>query len=81
MARKAQKTFGIGLLNAGYVAACLLDKYHYKREAIYMTKPVWEPMFEPDYTAISGAGDAIVKINQAVPDYLTDEKLRDLLGF
>ena len=81
VARKAQKTFGIGLLNAGYVAACLLDKYHYKREAIYMTKPVWEPMFEPDYTAISGAGDAIVKINQAVPDYLTDEKLRDLLGF
>ena len=80
VARKAQKTFGIGLLNAGYVAACLRDEYHYQREAIYLTKPVWEPMFEPDYTALAGAGDAILKINQAVPDYLDDEKTRDLLG-
>ena len=28
-ARKAQKTFGTGLLNAGYLAACVRDKYPY----------------------------------------------------
>ena len=26
-ARKAQRTFGVGLLNAGYLAACIRDDY------------------------------------------------------
>jgi len=80
VARKAQRTFGSGFLNAGYVAACLRDEYHYKREVAYMTRPIFEPIFEPDATMLAGIGDAVGKINQAVPDYMTNEKLRDLTG-
>ena len=79
-ARKAQRTFGSGFLNVGYLAACVRDQYPYKREQIYLTRPVWEPIFEPDAATLSGIGDAIVKINQAVPGYFTSENLRDLTG-
>lgn len=79
-ARKAQKTLGTGLLNAGYLAACLRDEYSYKREAIYLTKPAWEPIFEPDGSALAGLGDAIIKINQALPGYMTEERISDLIG-
>ena len=79
-ARKAQRTFGTGFLNAGYLAACVRDNFSYERSAIYMTEPKWEPIFEPDATALSGIGDAVIKIQQAFPDYFTDEKLRDLTG-
>ena len=79
-ARKAQRTFGTGFLNAGYLAACVRDNFSYERSAIYMTEPMWEPIFEPDATALSGIGDAVIKIQQAFPDYFTDEKLRDLTG-
>lgn len=79
-ARKAQRTFGSGFLNAGYLAACVRDKFPYERRVLYMTEPKWEPIFEPDATALSGIGDAVIKIQQAFPDYFTDEKLRDLTG-
>jgi len=81
VARKAQRTFGSGFLNVGYVAACLRDKYHYERSVAYLTKPIFEPIFEPDATMLAGIGDAIGKINQAVPDYVTNEKIRDMTGF
>ncbi len=79
-ARKAQRTLGSGLLNAGYLAACVRDNYPYRREQIYLTTPVWEPVFEPDATMMSGIGDAVTKINQAVPGYFGKENLRDLTG-
>ena len=80
-ARKAQRDFGTGFLNVGYTAACLRDSYHYKREIIYLTKPVFEPVFEPDAAMLSGIGDAVLKLNQAVPDYVTADKMRDMTGF
>ena len=80
LARKAQKTFGSGLLNAGFLAACVRDNYTYKRQQLYMTKPLWEPVFEPDATMLSGIGDGVGKINQAVPGYFGAENLRDLTG-
>ena len=80
-ARKAQRTFGSGFLNAGFVAACLRDKYQYKREVAYMTKPMFEPIFEPDAAMLSGIGDAVGKINGAIPDYFTAERLNDLTGY
>lgn len=80
-ARKAQRTFGSGFLNAGYVAACLRDRYHYRREVMYLTQPVFEPIFEPDASMLSGIGDAIGKINQAIPEYITEERMRDMMGF
>lgn len=79
-ARKAQKTFGVGFLNAGYLAACVRDDYQYKRNQLTRTTLNWGPIFEPDITALSGIGDAVQKIQMAYPDYFTEEKLRELTG-
>lgn len=79
-ARKAQRTFGSGLLNVGYLAACLRDDYPYLRNQVYLTKPVWEPIFEPDAAMLSSIGDGAIKINQAVPGYFNKDNLRNLTG-
>lgn len=79
-ARKAQRTFGSCFLNVGYLAACVRDDYPYLRRQFYMTKPRWEPIFEPDAAQLSGIGDAAIKIQQSFPDYFTEEKLHDLMG-
>ena len=79
-ARKAQRTFGSGFLNAGYLAACVRDDFPYQREQLYLTTPLWEPVFEPDAATLSAIGDGAVKLNQAVPGYIGKENLRDLTG-
>ena len=53
-ARKAQKTFGSGLLNVGFLAACVRDNYSYNRKQFYQTKAAWDPVFEPDAAMLSG---------------------------
>ena len=80
MAKKAQRNFGSGFLNVGYLAACVRDDYPYRRNQLYLTKPKWEPIFEPDSSTIALVGDAAIKINQAVPGYISAETLRDLTG-
>lgn len=80
MARKAQRTFGSGFLNVGYLAACLRDEFPYQRRQLYLTKPMWEPIFEPDMAALSGIGDGALKVNQAVPGYFGAKNLRNLTG-
>lgn len=80
LARKAQRTFGSGFINAGYLAACMRDDYQYKREQLYLTKPIWEPIFEPDAAMLSSIGDGAIKINQAVPGYFNTDNLRNLTG-
>lgn len=79
-ARKAQRTFGSGFLNAGYLAACVRDEYPYLREQVYLTHPQWEPVFEPDAAMLAGIGDAVGKVNTAIPGYFTAENLRGLTG-
>lgn len=79
-ARKAQRSFGSGFLNTGYLAACLRDNYRYDRSQLYLTKAAWAPIFEPDAAALSGVGDALLKLQQAFPDYITDKKLYELTG-
>lgn len=81
MARKAQRTFGTGFLNVGYLAACLRDDFPYERRQFYLTKPKWEPVFEPDAAALSSYGDGAIKINQAIPGYMNEDRMRDLTGF
>lgn len=81
IARKAQRTFGTGFLNAGYLAACLRDDFPYRRRQFYLTKPKWEPVFEPDAAALSSYGDGAIKINQAIPGYIDADRMRDLTGF
>lgn len=80
VARKAQKTFGSGFLNAGYLAACVRDNFEYKRQQFYLTKAAWDPVFEPDAAMLSSIGDGVGKINQAVPGYIGPNNLRDMTG-
>ena len=80
LARKAQRTFGTGFLNAGYLAACVRDKKSYQRTEIYQSVPRWLPIFEPDTAALSGIGDAFIKLQQAFPEYVTEDKLNNLTG-
>lgn len=79
-ARKAQRTFGTGFLNAGYLAACVRDGQEYDRRAFANTAPLWLPVFEPDASGLSGIGDAILKINQAFPDFLGARNIKQLTG-
>ena len=79
-ARKAQRTFGTGFLNVGYLAACVRDNFEYKRTEIYQSVPMWKPLFEPDASMLSGLGDAALKLAQAFPDYMTNKKLKEITG-
>ena len=80
MSRKAQRNFGRGFLNVGYLATCLRDDYQYQRQQLYLTKPIWEPIFEPDAAMLSSIGDGAIKINQAVPGYFGKDNLRNITG-
>lgn len=79
-ARKAQRTFGSCFLNVGFVAACLRDQYPYERRQLRNTKAAWDPVFEPDASALSVIGDGVSKINSAVEGYIDTETMRDLTG-
>lgn len=79
-ARKAQRTLGVGLLNAGYLAACVRDNYPYERKQVSDTRLLWAPIFEPDITALGAVGDAVGKIQTAFPDYFDERKLKELTG-
>ena len=79
-ARKAQKTFGSGFLNVGFLAACVRDQYSYQRRQFYLTKAAWDPVFEPDAAMLAGIGDGIGKLNQAVPGYIGRNAMQDLTG-
>ncbi len=80
VARKAQRTFGRGFLNVGYLAACVRDVSPYQRRQLYLSTPVWEPVFEPDAAMLSLIGDGAIKINQAVPGYFNSDNLRTMTG-
>lgn len=79
-ARKAQRTFGTGFLNAGYLAACVRDRQTYNRDTFRDIKPVWMPIFEPDAATLGVIGDAILKINQASDGFLGSRNIKSLTG-
>ena len=79
-ARKAQRTFGSGFLNVGFLATCLRDDFAYRRNQFYLSKPLWEPIFEPDAATLSSIGDGAIKLNQAIPGYFGKSNLRTLTG-
>lgn len=79
-AAKAQRDFGTGFLNVGYLAACVRDNFAYRREMLYETKPIWRPVFEPDAAMLSLIGDGVIKLNTAIPGYVNAEMLTDLTG-
>lgn len=79
-AKAAQKSFNVGIMNTGYLAACLRDNYKYQRSQITITTPIWLPPFQADVSMLGGVGDAIMKINGSYPDYLTEDKILELTG-
>ena len=79
-AKRAQKSFSVGLLNAGFLAACVRDNYKYERSQMTYTKAIWLPPFPADVSTLSGVGDALQKIGTTFPEYLTEEKLMELTG-
>ena len=80
MARAAQNDFAVGFKNAGFLAACVRDDYPYERYLIADTDMKWAPLYEPDTAALTGLGDGINKINQAVPGYFGAANVQDLIG-
>lgn len=78
--RKAQRSLGSGFLNVAYLAACLRDDFAYQRYQFNKTIPKWEPLFEADASMLSMIGDGAIKLNQAIPEFMSKETIRDLTG-
>ena len=79
-ASKAQRCFGSAFVNAGYIAACVRDNFPYNRSEVYKTHAEWLPVFEPDAAAMSAIGDGILKLNQAMPDYIDEKRMHRMTG-
>ena len=82
-ATKAQRCFGVGFKNVGFIGACIRDNQAYSREEVFETKVVWRPTFEPDAQMLSAIGDGVLKLNQAMENggtYIDEEKMRRLTG-
>ncbi|MBR4406068.1 MAG: hypothetical protein IKT30_06810, partial [Bacteroidaceae bacterium] len=79
-AKKAQKSFNVGIINAGFLGACIRDGVKYQRSQLSYTTPVWTPVFPADVSMLGSIGDAINKINTSYPDYLSEEKLYEITG-
>lgn len=79
-AKKAQKNFNVGIMNAGFLAACIRDNMKYSRSQMAYTTPVWTPVFPADVSMLGAIGDAIGKINMSYPDYLTEDKIYEITG-
>ncbi|WP_303819104.1 hypothetical protein [Ruminococcus flavefaciens] len=78
--RKGQRNFGVGFINAGFLAACIRDDTAYERRSFANARVSWAPIFEPDASAIGAIGDAVYKINQAVPDFVGENTVHKLTG-
>ena len=79
-AKSAQKSFSVGLINTGFLAACLRDDYRYERAQVTIERPIWRPPFQADVSMLSGIGDALQKLSTSYPEYLTEDKLLELTG-
>ncbi len=83
IATKAQRCFGVGFKNVGYIGACIRDNQAYLREEVFNTKVIWKPTFEPDAQMLSAIGDGVLKLNQAMENggsFIDGEKMRRLTG-
>lgn len=80
IAADAQRTFGTGYLNVGFLARCAMDDYAYRRSQMALSKVSWLPIFMPDAAALSLIGDGAIKINQAIPGYFDKATLSDMTG-
>ena len=79
-ATKAQRCFGVGFKNVGYIGACIRDNFNYLREEVFNTQALWKPTFEPDAAMLSQIGDGVIKLNQAIDGFVDAEKMRRITG-
>lgn len=79
-AAKAQRCFGVGFVNTGFIGACVRDKTAYNRAEVFKTKAIWKPTFEPDAAMLTTIGDGVLKLNQAIEGYITEERIHRLTG-
>ena len=79
---KAQRCFGVGFKNVGYIGACMRDNADCEREELFETKVVWKPIFGFDASMLAGLSDGILKLNQSVAEggYIDAERIRRLTG-
>lgn len=80
MARSAQETFEVGIINVAFLAKSLENDFQFKRSEFANLKVRWKPVFEIDATMLSGIGDGAIKINQAVDGYFDKNTLEDITG-
>lgn len=80
IATKAQRCFGVGFKNVGYLGACIRDNKDYVREELFKTNALWKPTFEPDAAMLSAIGDGVFKLNSAIDGFVNEEKMRRLTG-
>lgn len=80
MARSAQETFEVGIINVAFLAKSLESDMQFKRSEFANLKVRWKPVFEIDATMLSGIGDGAIKINQAVDGYFDKSTLEDITG-
>ena len=80
MASKAQRCFGVGFKNVGFMGACIRDDKNYRRDELFKTTVRWRPTFEPDAAMLSQIGDGVMKLNQAIDGYIDGDKMRRLTG-
>lgn len=80
MATKAQRCFGVGFKNVGFIGACIRDDVDYVREEAFMTGALWKPTFEPDAAMLAAIGDGVYKLNTAIEGFVDEKKMRTLTG-
>lgn len=78
--KAAQSSFGVGLLNACFLAACVRDDFKYSRAQLYNTELQWAPPFPADASMLGAIGDALGKIAANYPAYFDEDKIFELTG-
>lgn len=76
----AQRSFGVGLKNACFLAACVRDDFKYSRQQIYSTRLQWAPAFQADASMLGAIGDALGKLSTSYPNYMDEDKIYELTG-
>ena len=79
-ATRAQRTFATGFINAGYLGACVRDRFPYERRQLRFTKTRWYPVFAPDVSMLGSIGDALGKLSE-YNDIITSERIEDITGW
>lgn len=79
-AMNTQAVYTDQLARAGLLAVCLRDGQAYAYSSISGYEGQWKQTFKSSSTALSSIGDGVLKIQQANPNFITDDILAELTG-